>query len=84
MALALQQFGEVDRARLLFALDEQLDRDRRRARAVRRSQADRPSVWNSTWPLSSEAPLASNWPPRSTGSKGGESHSLSGSTGWTS
>ncbi len=48
------------------------------------SQALVPSAWNSTWPLSSEAPRASSWPSRSTGSNGGESHSSSGSTGCTS
>ena len=33
-ALAPQQVGEVDRARLLLAFDDQLDRDRRRGRLV--------------------------------------------------
>ena len=43
-----------------------------------------PSAWNSTWPLSSEAPLASSWPSCSAGSNGGLAHSSSGSTGCTS
>ena len=47
-------------------------------------QALMPREWNSTWPLSSEAPRPSSRPPRSAGSNGGLSHSSSGSTGWTS
>ena len=47
-------------------------------------QARMPREWNSTWPLSSEAPLANKRPSRSAGSNGGLSHSASGSTGCTS
>ena len=47
-------------------------------------QARSPSVCSSTWPLSSDAPRPNSTPSRSAGSNGGESHSLSGSTGWTS
>ena len=47
-------------------------------------QACAARAWKRTWPLSSEAPRASSWPSRCTGSNGGESHSSSGSTGCTS
>ena len=48
------------------------------------SQARTPREWNSTCPLSSEAPRPSSRPSRSAGSNGGLCHSSSGSTGWTS
>ena len=40
--------------------------------------------WMNNWPLSSEMPRAKKYPPRSASSNGGESHSSSGSGGWTS
>ena len=85
LPLAPEQAGEVLGAGLLLALDDQLDRDRRRrARPARPGAARTPREWKSTWPLSSEAPRASSRPSRSAGSNGGLSHSSSGSTGWTS
>ena len=85
LPLAPEQVGEVLGARLLLALDEQLDGDRRRGGAeLAARQARTPREWNSTWPLSSEAPRPSSRPSRSAGSNGGLSHSSSGSTGWTS
>ncbi len=49
-----------------------------------RSQAAIAFSRQNTWPLSSAAPRANNVPPRTVGSNGGVTHSLSGSGGCTS
>ena len=53
-------------------------------RPVAARWARSPSRWNSSWPLSSDAPRARRMSPSIVGSNGSVCHSSSGSTGWTS
>jgi hypothetical protein len=73
---------EVDRTRLLLAFEHELEIDRQRPRVARIASMARVCI--EMWHLSSDEPRASMRPSFTTGTKGGESHRSTGSTGWTS
>ena len=83
VALALEQVLEVGAADLLFAFDQELQVDRQGSHFA--EQAPYRLGLHEDLALvvgTSHAPGA--WPSTTTGSKGGDVHSSSGSTGWTS